>query len=191
MTEKLSRRNFFRLAGGGIAAAVIAPQALLEKVINIPVEFGWTWYVDKNKIPSSLTEIVTKTLRENTQNIADNISANNALLMKLKDGAKVNLQIERISEDYQNERIIKRNKERIALREKERLAKLDHLSEENKEWLRKRSEAAIKSDGFDWNERRVVLKGEKTYDEIVEDTRQRQLNHFAMQERIRKHNDTT
>lgn len=161
MTEKLSRRSFFRLAGGGIAAAVIAPQALLEKVINIPVEFGWTWYVDKTKLPSSnFSEMITKTLRDNTQKIAENISTNNALLVKLKDGTKANLQIERISEQAQNERINQRMKERIALREKQRLAELDYLSDENKEWLKKKSDAALNSDGFDWDERHVPLKTE-------------------------------
>lgn len=187
MTEKLSRRSFFRLAGGGIAAAVIAPQALLEKIINIPVEFGWTWYVDKTKVPSTLSEIVTSTLRANTQKIAENVSANNALLMKLKDGTKVNLQIEPISPEAQTKRMGERHKARLVEREKQRLAKLDHLSDENKEWLRKRSEAALKSDGFDWDERRVVLKDEETDDQIIENRRRRIANYTAA---VRRKNGT-
>lgn len=167
--EKLSRRSFFRLAGGGIAAAVIAPQVLLEKIINIPVEFGWTWFVDKKTIPDGLSKLVTETLAQNTQKIAENVTKNNALLMKLKDGTKVNLQIEQISEEKQNERIKERMKARIAQREQERLAKLDYLSPENKEWLRKRSENALKSDGFDWDERFVPLSTEKSYAQITKE----------------------
>lgn len=158
--EKLTRRSFFRLAGGGIAAAVIAPQLLMEKIINIPVEFGWTWYVDKNNVPNDLSKLVSRTLAENTQSIAANLGKNNALLMKLKDGTKVNLQIEQITEQAQNERMNRRTKDRIVQREKERLSKLDYLDDTNKEWLKKRSDAALSSNGFDWDERHVPLKTE-------------------------------
>src|SRR5690348_2448415 len=140
--EKLTRRSFFRLAGGGIAGAVIAPKLLLDKVINIPVEFGWTWFVDKSKLEPSLGEIVSQTLRENTKKIADNITANNTLLAKLKDGTKVQLNIEKISEELQNKRIIERYNSKILEREKARVEKVikeKNLSEVNAEYIRQRS----------------------------------------------------
>lgn len=114
--EKLSRRSFFRLVGGGIATAVIAPKLLLDKVINIPVEFGWTWYLDKSQLPkhsNTFADMITKTLRENAPKLRENIASNNALLMKLKDGTKVQLNIERIPEKLQNERMIARADQRF------------------------------------------------------------------------------
>ena len=135
MSEKLSRRSFFRLVGGGVAAAVVAPKLLAEKIINIPVEFGWTWYVDKSKLPSSdFSKVITETLRNNTQLIADNISKNNSLLVKLKDGTKANLQIERIDPEMQNRRILARMEARRRDSVKEEIdyvRKFTNLSEDN------------------------------------------------------------
>jgi hypothetical protein len=106
--EKLSRRSFFRLAGGGIAAAIIAPKILLDKIIEIPVEFGWTWHVDKTKIPPSFAEIITKTLRENAPKLRENIEQKNALLVKLKSREVVRLRVERISPEEQTKRMSER-----------------------------------------------------------------------------------
>lgn len=141
MSEKLSRRSFFRLAGGGIAAAVIAPQVLLDKVLTIPVEFGWTWYVDKSKIPPTLSELVASTLRQNTQKIAENVTANNSLLMKLKDGIKVNLQIDNISIEEQNKRMGERTRKR--LEERDRI-KIDEFKKKQKEYWKSHKSICIK-----------------------------------------------
>lgn len=121
MSEKVTRRNFFKLLGGGVALAAMPSIALAEKVINIPVEFGWTWFVDKNKAPVSLMSLIKETLSQNTQKIAENVSQNNSLLLKLKDGTKVNLQIEQISKEAQNKRII----ERMIDREAKRIADIE------------------------------------------------------------------
>ena len=116
MSEKLSRRSFFRLVGGGIAAAIVAPKILLDKVIEIPVEFGWTWHVDKAKLPggpmSSFTEMITKTLRENSHKIRENVEGHNALLVKLKSRETALLKIERISPEEQTKRMAARLDER-------------------------------------------------------------------------------
>ena len=119
--EKLSRRSFFRLAGGGVAAAIVAPQILLEKVINIPVEFGWTWFVDKSKIEPTLGELVSRTLRNNHEAIVNNLYADNALLAKLSDGTKVQLNIEKISEEEQTKRIIERANQRLIDRDNRKI----------------------------------------------------------------------
>lgn len=174
MTEKLSRRSFFRLAGGGIAAAVIAPKLLLDKVINIPVEFGWTWFVDKSKIPPTLSKLVTATLRDNAQTIANNITTNNSLLMKLKDGTKVNLQIENIGETAQNERMKIRMQKRLEEKEASRIAhikKTTHLDENNTKWIEERSKTALSNQNIwriddDMNQTRKLLEQKKK--DIVE-----------------------
>lgn len=114
VSDKLSRRSFFRLAGGGIAAAIVAPKMLAEKVLEIPVEYGFTWHVLPGSIPKRprLSEIITRTLRENSPKLADNITQNNAFLLKLKDGTKVQLKVDRISPKVQEQRIIARLNER-------------------------------------------------------------------------------
>lgn len=124
--EKLSRRTFFKLAGGGIAAAIAAPHALAAKVTQIPVEFGFTWYTGYNtitgeKVTSEFSKIITETLRNNSNMLRDNISKNNVLLAKLKDGHKVQLNIERISEEEQTRRMIMRLEERAAEKQQQRI----------------------------------------------------------------------
>lgn len=121
MQEKLSRRSFFRLAGGGIAAAVVAPYALAEKIKSIPVELGWTWFIDKSKVDPTLSELISRTLRENKIKIADNLFENNALLVKLKNGQKVQLNIERIDSDVQTKRMKDRLELRFAQKQEKRL----------------------------------------------------------------------
>lgn len=120
--KAISRRNFFKLVGGGVAAAVIAPYALAKDVIRIPVEFGWTWYVDKTKVPDGLSEIITTTLRNNTQKIAENIDKGNALLAKLAAGDKVLLEFEKISPEEQSKRMVARLEDRQKRKQELRLA---------------------------------------------------------------------
>lgn len=146
MTEQVTRRNFFKLLGGGVALVIAPSIAVAEKIINIPIEFGWTWYVDKNKVPATLSEIITKTLRENTQKICENIGKENALLVKLKDGQKLKLNIEQISEQKQNERICERQKQRMIERERARidnLIKTHQFKKEDEAYLRNKSERAL------------------------------------------------
>lgn len=146
MTERVSRRNFFKLLGGGVALVVAPSIAVAEKIINIPVEFGWTWYIDKNKVPSNFSKLITETLRENTQKIAENISKNNALLVKLSDGQKIKLNIEQISEQEQNERIKIRMQNKFEEQERNRVnqvIKRNRLSKENEEYIRNKSEKAL------------------------------------------------
>ena len=168
--EKLSRRSFFRLAGGGIAAVMVAPSILLDKVINIPVEFGWTWFVDKSKLEPSLAKLVSKTLTENTQELYNNLGSNNALLAKLSDGTKVQLNITRITEQEQIERIKKRSEVYIKQKEEARLEKLfkeRNLSEENKAFIRKRSEEALTNKIETQNKHRVMLESDMNTEQRV------------------------
>jgi len=114
----VSRRNFFKLLGGAVALAAL-PGQTIAKAIEIPVEFGWTWFVNKSKIPSSnLSEIITATLRNNSNTIRENTIKNNALFLKLKDGQKVKLNIEHISEEAQTKRMQERMEEKVKARHK-------------------------------------------------------------------------
>ncbi len=106
----VSRRSFFKLLGGAVALAA-TPLKTIENVIEIPVEFGWTWKVKDNP-HSEFSKIITKTLRENRAKIAENVSQNNALYLKLKEGQKIKLNIERISPELQTERMAERLKGR-------------------------------------------------------------------------------
>lgn len=123
MTEKVSRRSFFKLIGGAVALTV-APARAIAKIIEVPVEFGWTWYLDKSKFDSGFADMITSTLRQNTQVIAENISANNPLYLRLKDKQKIKLNIEKISEREQNTRIMERMQTRLRLKEARRIADL-------------------------------------------------------------------
>lgn len=112
MTEKLSRRSFFKLAGGGIAAAVIAPAALAESIIQVPVDFGFTFGPVPETHGKTLADRIRDTLRENASEIRKNIEGKNALLMKLEDGKKVQINIHRISVEQQAERMAETMRQR-------------------------------------------------------------------------------
>ena len=111
MAEQVSRRSFFKLLGGAVALAA-APSTVIAKAIEIPVEFGWTWHVDKTKLAPGFADLVKKTLADNASAIRDNLAQNNALFLKLKSGDKVKLNIERISPDEQTKRMAERLKDR-------------------------------------------------------------------------------
>jgi len=125
--NNLSRRSFFRLVGGGIATAVLAPYALAKGVIEVPVEFGWTWYIDKVKYPTSLHGLITKTLQENTQKIVENIEKSNTLLAKLPAGEKILLKFEQITPEEQNKRMIERLNQRHKAKQAKRLQHKPYL----------------------------------------------------------------
>lgn len=116
--NKLSRRNFFKLLGGGVATVIAAPYLIKEAVTRIPIELGWTWYIDKSKVDPTLAEIVSKTLRNNKDKIIDNMFENNALYAKLHDGQKVLLEIKHISPEDQTQRMKVRMQQRIEDRQK-------------------------------------------------------------------------
>lgn len=126
MTEKLSRRNFFRLVGGGIAAAVAAPYVIKETITRIPVELGWTWYIDKSKLEPTLAELVSKTLRSNKDKIVDNLFEKNALYARLHNNQKVLLEIEHISPEDQNQRMKVRLQQRLEDAQKRLIDKRPH-----------------------------------------------------------------
>ena len=109
MAEQVSRRSFFKLLGGAVALAAV-PTKAIANLIEIPVEFGWTW---KIKEKSEFSDIVAKTLRANSSKIRDNLSQNNVLYMKLKEGQKIKLNIERIDPDEQTRRMAERAKARL------------------------------------------------------------------------------
>lgn len=111
MAEQVSRRNFFKLLGGAAALAA-APTTVIAEAIEIPVEFGWTWHVPTDKIEpdSEFAKIIKKTLKDNAHKIRENISQNNALFLKLKDGRKAKLNIEHISPEEQTNRMAERLK---------------------------------------------------------------------------------
>ncbi len=111
MIEKVSRRSFFKLLGGAVALAA-TPLKAIENIIEIPVEFGWTWKVKDNP-HSEFSKIIAKTLRENRAKLAENISQNNALYIKLKEGQKIKLNIERIDPDEQTKRMAQRAKDKL------------------------------------------------------------------------------
>lgn len=160
MSEKVTRRNFFKLLGGGVALAAMPSIALAEKVINIPVEFGWTWFVDKNKVPVSLMNLVKETLSQNTQKIAENVSKNNSLLLKLKDGTKVNLQIEQISKQEQNNRMVLRT-------ENKRVSRLQNSIAMIKKYPRTKEWDAMRIDQLNKMIRNEPLYGPETEEEII------------------------
>ncbi len=106
----VSRRSFFKLLGGAVALAA-TPLKAIENVIEIPVEFGWTWKVKDNP-HTKFSELITETLRANRAKLAENVSQNNALYLKLKEGQKIKLNIERISPEEQTNRMAERLKGR-------------------------------------------------------------------------------
>lgn len=115
--SEVSRRSFFKLIGGAVALAA-TPLKAIENVIEIPVEFGWTWKVKDNP-HSEFSKIVTETLRANRAKLAENLSNNNVLLLKLKEGQKIKLNIERIDPDVQTQRMAQRMKDRLPKRNEE------------------------------------------------------------------------
>lgn len=146
-SQKLSRRSFFRLAGGGIAAAVVAPYVLAEKIKSISVELGWTWFIDKSKVDPTLSELVSRTLRENKDKIVDNLFEKNALLVRLKDGQKVQLNIERIDPEAQTLRIKERMQKRLEEKEQSRIVGLEKagLNKENIDKIKEKSRLALEN----------------------------------------------
>ena len=111
--NKLSRRSFFKLAGGGIAAAVAAPYIVAEAVKKITVEYGWTWFIDKKTIDPTLADLVSKTLSQNKDQILDNLYQKNALYAKLHNGEKVLLEIKHITPEDQTQRMKVRMQQRL------------------------------------------------------------------------------
>ena len=112
-SRKLSRRSFFRLAGGGVAAAIAAPYVVAEAVKKITVEYGWTWFIDKKTVDPTLADLVAKTLRQNNDKILDNLHQKNALYAKLHNGEKVLLEIKHISPEDQTQRMKVRMQQRL------------------------------------------------------------------------------
>lgn len=115
---KLSRRNFFKLLGGGVAAAVTAPYVVAETVKKVTVEYGWTWFIDKKTTDPTLADIVSKTLRQNKDKILDNLYEKNALYAKLHNGEKVLLEIKHISPEDQTQRMKVRMQQRLEEQQK-------------------------------------------------------------------------
>lgn len=118
MTEKLSRRNFFKLLGGGVAAAVAAPYVVAEAVKKVTVEYGWTWYIPKNQVEPELLKKVTNMLRTNQYKIIDNLFENSSLYAKLDTGEKVLLEIKHISPEDQTQRMKVRMQQRLEEQQK-------------------------------------------------------------------------
>ena len=118
LDNKLSRRSFFRLAGGGIAAAVAAPYVVAEAVKKITVEYGWTWFIDKKTVDPTLADLVSKTLSQNKDQILDSLHQKNALYAKLHNGEKVLLEIKHISPEDQIQRMKMRMQQRLEEKQK-------------------------------------------------------------------------
>lgn len=147
--ETLSRRSFFALLGGGVATAVLPTFALADPATIIPVEFGWTWYVDKNNIPTRLAKLVPKTLSENVQAIYDHTFKEKELLAKLKEHGHdevVRFKMHYITEAEQNARMKERLQTKHVEREQRRLAaaiKHRDYSAEDIKYLEDKSRAAL------------------------------------------------
>lgn len=110
----VSRRHFFKLLGGAVALTAV-PLRPIENLVEIPVEFGWTWRIPgyKDNPHSEFSKIITETLRANRAKLAENVSQNNALYIKLKEGQKIKLNIERIDPDEQTKRMAERMKAKL------------------------------------------------------------------------------
>lgn len=145
--QKLSRRSFFRLVGGGVAAAVVAaPYVIKEAITRIPVELGWTWYIDKSKVEPTLNEIIQHTLRNNKDKIVDNLFENNALLVKLHNNQKVLLEIDKISPEDQTQRMKVRLQQRFEDRVlKLKLQDIKHMDKHNQEQIIERTKLALQN----------------------------------------------
>ena len=112
-----SRRNFFKLLGGGIACAV-APSIILSKAtFEIPVEFGWTWHINKRDIPEFMYKKVANLMAQNTQKIYETTARDKHLLVELEN-TDIKLNLNYITEVEQNERMLLRMAERATQHQK-------------------------------------------------------------------------
>lgn len=118
-----SRRGFFKLLGGGVACAVLPSIVLAKSVIEIPVEFGWTWFIKPTDLPLELAKVIPNIMASNTQKIYDSTARDKHLLLDLKElpHSQVKLNLIYISEDDQNQRMIQRMNQRAAQKQKERI----------------------------------------------------------------------
>lgn len=100
---KVSRRGFFSLLGGAIAAPYAAMATAKTEIAAI-VEYGWTWgaptLIDKTP---GFEALVRKVIQDNKEKILENISTNNALLIKMKNDKYV--KVNYIDIDEQNRRM--------------------------------------------------------------------------------------
>lgn len=124
MTD-ITRRKFFGFLGGAAVAPLAVMEAAKANIVGC-AEFGWTWFFDKSK-NIDLSEIISTTLRENAQKIAESVGEGNSLLIKLKDSENDFVQVNFITEQEQNRRIIERTNKRL----NERKAKRYGIKEEN------------------------------------------------------------
>lgn len=118
MVESISRRKFFAFLGG-VAVAPLAVMEVAKHNIVAKAEFGWTWFLDKTKYPN-LDEIVTKTLRDRAQMLADNVGKQNSLLLRLKENENNYIQIDYIDPKEQNKRMNDRFQSRLIEKETKR-----------------------------------------------------------------------
>lgn len=143
----LSRRGFLRFIPS-LALAPLIPD-ILPDIDVIPVEYGWTWsYKPDPGTPKSFANIVRKTLAQNGDKLAENITRNNALYLQLADKHQRDhiIKVNYISQEEQNKRMIAKTKEKLELKERERLNKLianSRLSPSDENYLRVKQEIAL------------------------------------------------
>jgi len=130
----LNRRGFFKLLGGGIACAILPSIVLAKEVIQVPVEFGWTWFIKPTDLPLELAKTIPNIMASNTQKIYDSTARDKHLLLDLKElpHSQVKLNLSYISEDEQNKRMIQRMADRKNKREKDKLYYKNKFEQQDK-----------------------------------------------------------
>ena len=81
--NKLSRRSFFGVIGGGAVAAIV-PDIVPVQEIKLKLIPPGPYCPPGFPKYSSFSDMVTTTLKNHSDMLADNVSKNNALYLKLK-----------------------------------------------------------------------------------------------------------
>jgi hypothetical protein len=78
----------------GLGAAVVAPLAVAQEVMNIYVEHGFTWHIKDKIEDKTFKDLISTTLRSRNKLICENIQKNNAFMATFK-GKPVRINVER------------------------------------------------------------------------------------------------
>lgn len=142
--EQPSRRDFFRLFGGALAVS-ITPSIIIPNILEIPVEFGWTWFIKPDDIPVELNKNIRNIMSQNVDKIYNNTARDKHLLIKLNN-KDVRLNLTYITEQEQTERMNKRMQDRFIKKEQDRIEQLiknRSLNKESEQWIRNKSKLAL------------------------------------------------
>lgn len=103
--EKITRRNLFKLIAGAVAVPYTA--IFSAKDVVAEVDFGFTWgKVSAPNLAPGFDEVIRTTLRNNRKKLAENISKNNSVLLKLQQNKYI--KVNKIDPKVQEQRMIER-----------------------------------------------------------------------------------